>query len=71
MPATISVDIALTTAPTAAPAWTSVTDYVEAFSLRRGRQGPLETAGAGSATLRLTNGDRRFDPRHTTGPYYG
>ncbi|HXI16395.1 MAG TPA: hypothetical protein VNM48_08480, partial [Chloroflexota bacterium] len=69
--ATISVDIALTTAPTAAPAWTSVTAYAESFSLRRGRQGPLETAGAGTATLRLANGDRRFDPRHTTGPYYG
>jgi len=71
MPATISVDIALATKPTEAPVWTSVTAYVESVSLRRGRQGPLETAGAGSATVRLSNGDRRFDPRYTTGPYFG
>jgi hypothetical protein len=64
-------EIAFTTPPTAAPSWTDVTPSVEAFSLRRGRQSPLESAGMGTATLRLANQDRRFDPTNAAGPYYG
>lgn len=64
------VEIAFATAPTVAPTWTDVSAYVESFSLRRGRQSPLESAGAGTATVRLDNGDRRFDPQGG-GPYAG
>ncbi len=65
------VELALFTKPTEAPIWLDVSDYCESLSFRRGRQSPLESTGAGTGTLRLSNTDRRFDPRHTTGPYYG
>ncbi len=65
------VELALLTKPTEAPIWLDVSDYCESLSFRRGRQSPLESTGAGTGTLRLSNRDRRFDPRHTGSPYYG
>lgn len=65
------VEIAFTTRPTEAPTWTDITAYIESFSIRRGKQGPLESVGISTVTLRLLNTDRRFDPTYAAGPYYG
>lgn len=70
-PAYPVVELALPTKPTEAPLWVDVTPYVEAWSIRRGKQGPLESAGVGTGSLALDNRDRRFDPTYTDGPYYG
>jgi len=51
--------------------WTDVTAYVRGVSISRGRSTELEAFQTGSAQIVLSNADRRFDPSHTTGPYYG
>lgn len=51
--------------------WTDVTAYVRQVSTSRGRSTELESFQTGSAQIVLSNADRRFDPSHTTGPYYG
>jgi hypothetical protein len=68
---TITAEAALTTDPGAAPAWTDLSDYLEDFIVHRGRDQELSRFGAGTATLVLANEDRRFDPTHAAGPYYG
>lgn len=66
-----SVELAFTTDPLGVPgAWTDVTDYVRAFSTRRGRNHELGKTSAGVATITLDNRDRRFDPTYTSSPYY-
>lgn len=68
----ISAAISFSTNPAATPSWDAVTNYVEAFSLRRGRNHELDQAQAGTATLVLDNRDRRFDPAatgYTAGPH--
>jgi hypothetical protein len=66
---TLLVEIAFG-APTDPPTWTDVTAYVEGFSVRRGRQTALDQMQTGTATVRLSNLDRRFDPSYTGSPYY-
>lgn len=51
--------------------WTDVTQYVRGLSYNRGRSTELDAFQTGSAQIVLSNADRRFDPAHTTGPYYG
>lgn len=51
-------------------AWTNISQYVEAVSLSRGRSNEFSSVEAGSGEVLLSNGDRRFDPLHSTGPYY-
>jgi hypothetical protein len=70
-PPTAKCELALTTAPTAAPAWIDVTARLRAFDLTRGRGAELDDAAPGNATVVLDNADRALDPSHTTGPYYG
>lgn len=67
----VIVEAALSTRPTEAPVWTDLTPWVESFSVRRGRQTERDSMQAGTATVRLDNRDRRFDPSYTAGPYYG
>lgn len=69
--ATFSFAVAFTTAPGATPVWVDVTAYVRAFSVNRGRSSEFDHFPAGRASLVLSNADRRFDPEHATGPYYG
>lgn len=69
--ATFAFEIAFTTAPGATPSWTAVTSYVRGFSVQRGRTSEFDQFPAGSATLILSNADRRFDPEYSAGPYYG
>lgn len=51
--------------------WTDVSAYARLVSARRGRSTETETFGAGTARVVLSNADRRFDPEHATGPYFG
>lgn len=51
-------------------AWTEITAYVRACTLKRGRQHELSRTDPGSATVTLDNIDARFDPQNTAGPYY-
>lgn len=51
--------------------WEDITDYVEDISINRGRSDELSQFSAGRATLVLRNDDRRFDPKYSTGPYFG
>lgn len=66
------VEIAFTDGPyVISPTWTDVTSYVRDGTTSRGRPNELSNFEAGTAVLTLDNRDRRFDPFHTTGPYYG
>lgn len=53
------------------PSWESVTPYVRGFTINRGRNSEFTTYGPGTVSIALDNRDRRFDPEHTTGPYFG
>ena len=56
------------------PVWTDVTPYVDfspGLSVKTGRSKELDTFQAGTCGFTLDNGDRRFDPLHDGGPYYG
>lgn len=53
------------------PTWTDVTAWWEVLSVTRGRSSELEDFQAGSCTVTLDNRDRRFDPTHASGPYFG
>ena len=72
---TLVVEIALTTAPlNTSPSWTDVSQYVlhvHGVQIQRGRPSELSDFQPGSCTLTLSNRDRRFDPRHSAGPYFG
>jgi hypothetical protein len=66
----IVVQIAFTTAPGATPSWTAVTAYTLGFTIQRGRAHELDQFQAGTATVRLQNHDRRFEPLYASGAYY-
>jgi|DEB0MinimDraft_6_1074348.scaffolds.fasta_scaffold02095_8 hypothetical protein len=53
------------------PSWTDISAYVRDVSISRGRQSEFAKYAPGTATIRLDNRDRRFDPEYTSGPYYG
>lgn len=56
---------------TSSPSWTNVSAYVRSVNVRRGRWTELSNrVDAGTATVRLDNSDRRFDPTYTSGAYY-
>lgn len=51
-----------------APVWTNVTSYVRRAP---GVKVDRKLGQAGTISMTLSNRDRRFDPTHTAGPYYG
>lgn len=54
--------------------WTEVTSYVlseRGAGGSRGRSSELDDMRAGTFQFVLNSSDRRFDPTHTAGPYYG
>lgn len=51
--------------------WTDVSSYVRAVTTSRGRSSELDSFQTGSASITLSNADRRFDPEYSSGPYYG
>ncbi len=67
----MTVDIALTTAPLAVPAWTSVASKVFDLDITTGKQQELDAVQPGVAVMTLDNHDRRFDPLYAAGPYFG
>jgi len=73
MPYPVSVvEIAFTDGPyVVSPTWTDVTSYVRGMDISRGIPDDWTLKADGSATVTLSNRDRRFDPFNTTGPYYG
>lgn len=69
----VAVEVAFPTDPLSVPGggdWTNITEWTDAFSTHRGRQHELQRTEPGEAAIELDNADRRFDPTHTTGPYY-
>lgn len=68
--ATLIVRAAFGSLPMATPSWTDITAYVREVQIRRGRQNEFERVETGTATIILSNADRRFDPTFTTGAYY-
>lgn len=70
---TIVVEVAFTTSnPLTIPAsWTDISSYVldDGLSIRRGRTDELKAFPAATASLRLDNSDRRFEPLNGGSPY--
>lgn len=50
--------------------WEDVSEYVEELTVRRGRSDEFQEFDPGTATIKLSNRDRRFDPLNTSSPYY-
>lgn len=50
--------------------WTDISAYVQSVKTKAGRQHELGRYEAATAAILLDNTDRRFDPAHTSGPYY-
>lgn len=54
--------------------WTDVSGYVkqsDGVQFSRGASSARGQVDVGEISFTLVNSDRRFDPTHTTGPYYG
>lgn len=51
--------------------WVTVNDFTRSVDIKRGKQSPYGQYGAGTATIKLSNNDRRFDPLYASSPYYG
>ena len=74
---TVRAQVAFDTAPLATtPTWTTIhegtsTQRAMTATTRTGRQFELDPFQPGRMTLKLDNSDRRFDPLHASGPYYG
>lgn len=69
----IKVALALGSQPLAdSVTWTDVSAYVIGeVSFHLGRQSEFDQVNAGGASVTFNNRDRRFDPTHASGPYYG
>jgi len=68
----LSVEVAYVNDPTDTSwTWEDITPWVKKITTRVGRDRELDDFEPGRATLVLDNTDRRFDPEHATGPYYG
>ena len=70
---TIVVEVAFTTTnPLTVPgSWTDISSFVleDGLSIRRGRPDELKAFSAATATVKLNNVDRRFEPLNTSSPY--
>ena len=59
----VTVEVAFDGGPFSANyAWTDISDYVEGFQVRRGRNNELDRIEAGTLSLTLDNSDGRFTP---------
>jgi hypothetical protein len=69
---TLAVNVAFDSDPLDdTPTNTDITNWVTALAIDTGRQQEVDDFQAGTLAMTLDNSDRRFDPRHTTGPYFG
>lgn len=62
-------EVAFATDPGATPTWTDVSNWLQGFTIERGRQQELNRMEAGTARILLDNLDRRFDPSNAASPY--
>lgn len=72
----VRAQVAFDTDPLDTPTWTTIhegatTRRVMSATAKHGRQFELDAFQPGQMTLELDNSDRRFDPLHATGPYFG
>jgi hypothetical protein len=68
----VAVELGFGSAPLGTVSWTDVSAYVRSIRWRRGRwSSEFDGFDAGSCTLTLDDTDRRFDPDHASGPYFG
>ena len=71
----LRAEVAFASNPLATPSWTTVhsptTNTALAVETRAGRDFELDSFQPGQLSLTLDNSDRRFDPLHVAGPYYG
>lgn len=51
--------------------WTDVTEWVRSVQTKRGRNSELDEFSTGTASIVLSNADRRFDPEYSSSPYFG
>jgi hypothetical protein len=59
----VTVEVAFDGGPfSSSYTWTDISDYVEGFSVRRGRNNELDRIEAGTLSLTLDNSDGRFTP---------
>lgn len=67
------VEVAFTTDPGTVPGtWTDISQWcMGPMSWTYGRDAEMDQAQAGTLSLTLDNRDRRFDPLHSSGPYFG
>ena len=71
LPVTWTVLVDFTSAPTATtPTWTDISEYAGNVTVNRGKSGERDRVRAGTATVELTNIDRRFDPTYASSLYY-
>lgn len=69
---TLVVEIAFDSTPLDdTPTWTDVTADVESITVHRGKSAELARFQPGVATIQFDNTARKYDPLHTSGPYYG
>lgn len=73
---TLRAQVAFDTDPLETPSWTTIhegttTQRATSATVRTGRAFELDPFQPGRMTLRLDNSDRRFDPLHASGPYFG
>lgn len=69
----ITVEVAFTTDPLAVtPTWTDISAYVlEIPNITSGRSSEFSPISPSTLSVVLSNTDRRFDPEHAAGPYFG
>jgi hypothetical protein len=59
----VTVEVAFDGGPfSSSYSWTDISDYVEGFQVRRGRNSELDRIEAGTLSLKLDNSDGRFTP---------
>lgn len=70
---TLTVEVAFGYGPyDASPVWTDITEYVRPdLNTVRGRTSEFTQYSPGTGILVLDNRERRFDPEHAAGPYFG
>ena len=69
---TVTVEVAFASdALDTTPTWTDISTYVRSGHIKFGRSNEFDEYQAGRASLVIDNRDRRFDPLHASGPYYG
>ena len=69
---TVTVQAAFGYAPlNTAPVWTDITGYVRDIRIDRGVKSEFVQNTPGTATIRLDNRSRVFDPAYTAGTFFG